>query len=153
MLGLAEQIGGDPIRIVAAIGDHQNFRRPGDGIDAHLAEHFALGRCDIGIARAHDLVHRLDAFGAERQRRHGLRPADAENIAHTRAPRRRQHQRIDRSAAGRRHHHDALHARDPAPGSRSSAPMTDRRRCRRAHKAPHCPRLVQRQPSPRRCRR
>ncbi len=58
MLGLAEQIGGDPFRIVLAIGDHQNFRRAGDAIDADLAEDFALGGCDIGIAGADDLVDR-----------------------------------------------------------------------------------------------
>ena len=62
MLGLAEQIGGDPVRIVGAIGDHQDFRRPGDGIDADLAEHFALGGRDLGIAGADDLVHRLRCF-------------------------------------------------------------------------------------------
>ena len=81
MLGLAEQIGGDPVRIVAAIGDHQDFRRPGDGIDAHLAEHFALGGGDPGIAGAHDLVHRRDACGAIGQRRHGLGAADAVDFA------------------------------------------------------------------------
>ena len=66
MLGLAQQIGGDPVRIVAAIGDHQNFRRPGDGVDADLAEHFALGGRDIGIAGAHDLVHGRDALRCHR---------------------------------------------------------------------------------------
>ena len=80
MLGLAEQIGGDPVGIVGAVGDHQDFRRPGDGIDADLAEHFALGGGDLGIAGAHDLVHRRDAFGAIGQRRHRLRPADADRF-------------------------------------------------------------------------
>ena len=60
MLRLAQQIGGDPVRIVGAIGDHQDFRRPGDAVDADLAEHFALGGGDIGIAGADDLVHRRD---------------------------------------------------------------------------------------------
>ncbi len=53
-----EQIGGDPVRIIGAVGDDENFRRPGDGIDADLAEHLALGRGDIGIAGADDLVDR-----------------------------------------------------------------------------------------------
>ena len=81
MFGLAEQIGGDPVGIVGAIGDHQDFRRPGDGIDAHLAEHFALGGGDPGVAGADDLVHRRDAFGAIGQRGDRLRPADAVNFA------------------------------------------------------------------------
>ena len=66
MLGLAEQIGGDPFRIVGAIGDHQNFRRARDAIDADLAEDFALGRRDIGIAGTDDLVHRPRWFRCHR---------------------------------------------------------------------------------------
>ena len=64
---------------------------------------------------------RLGAIG---QRRDGLRPADAIDFGDAGAPRRRQHQRIDLAAAGRRHHHDALDARDLAPEWRSSAPRT-----------------------------
>ena len=63
--------------IVAAIGDHQDFRRAGDGVDADLAEDFALGGGDIGIAGADNLVHRGDGLGAIGQGGDGLGPADA----------------------------------------------------------------------------
>ncbi|MEJ0043298.1 MAG: hypothetical protein WDM81_14245 [Rhizomicrobium sp.] len=56
VLGLAKQIGGDPVGVVRAVGDDQYLGRAGDGIDADLAEDFALGGSDIGVARTDDLV-------------------------------------------------------------------------------------------------
>ncbi len=38
VFGLGEQIGGDPGRIVGAVGDDENLGRSGDGIDADAAE-------------------------------------------------------------------------------------------------------------------
>ena len=80
MFRLAEQIGGDPVRIIAAIGDDQDFRWTGNGVDADLAEHFAFGGGDIGIAGADNLVDRGNGLGAISQRGNGLRAADAVNL-------------------------------------------------------------------------
>ena len=148
VLGLAQQVGGDPVGIVGAIGDHQDFRRPGDGIDADLAEHFALGGGDIGVAGAHDLVHRRDAFACRRpaRRRPARRRCDRFRVTPARF-RGGQHQRIDLAAAGRRHHHDAGDAGDARRESRSSAPNSDSSPCRRAHRGRRCRARVQRQPS------
>ena len=67
VLGLRQQVGGDPGRIVVPVGDHQDLRRAGDQVDADLAEHAALGGGDIGIARAGDLVDRLDRVACRRR--------------------------------------------------------------------------------------
>ena len=58
------------------VGDDQDLGRPGDHVDADAAEDTPLGRRDIGVARADDLVDRRDRRGAVGQRRHRLRPAD-----------------------------------------------------------------------------
>ena len=63
-------------------------------VDAHIAEHDALGRRDIGVARPSDLVDRTDRFRAVGKRGHRLRPADPVNRIHSGNPRRQQHQRI-----------------------------------------------------------
>ncbi len=94
MLGLREEIGGDPGRIVAAVGDHQYLGGAGDEIDADSAEDAALGRRDIGVAGTDDLVDRRNRPRAMGERRHRLR----------------QHERIEH-AVRRRHHHD--HSLDP----------------------------------------
>ena len=52
VLGLSQQVGGDPCRVVVLVGDHHHLRRPGHHVDADLAEHLALGRRHIGVARA-----------------------------------------------------------------------------------------------------
>ncbi len=44
MLGLRQQVCRDPIGIAGLVGENENFRRPGDHVDADLAEHQALGR-------------------------------------------------------------------------------------------------------------
>ena len=112
MLGLGQQVGGDPVGIVAAVGDDQHFRRAGDHVDADGAEDLALGRRDIGVAGADDLGDRRDRLGAIGKRRDRLRAADAVDLVDAGNVGRDQHQRIDR-AAGRRHDHDdALDAGD-----------------------------------------
>ena len=58
VLGLRQQIGGDPVRIIVGVGHDQHFRRAGDHVDADRAEHLPLGRRDIGIARPYDLGDR-----------------------------------------------------------------------------------------------
>ena len=117
-----------------SIGDHQHFRGAGDHVDADLAEHQPLGGGDIGIAGADDLGHRRDGRGAIGQRRHRLRAADAVDFGDAAEMRRRQHQRIELAVRRRHHHHHARRRRRPWPAPRSSAPRTDRRRCRREHR-------------------
>ena len=112
MLGLRQQVGGDPVGMTGAVGQDQHLRRPGDHVDADRAEHQPLGGRHIGVARADDLRHRLDRLGAVGERRHRLRAADAINLVDAGELGGCQHQRRE-PAVRRRHHHDeARHARD-----------------------------------------
>ena len=111
MLGLRQQVGGDPGRIVLRVGHDQDLRRAGDQVDADLAEDAALGGGDIGVARAGDLVDRLDRLRAVGQRRHGLRAADAPDLVGAGDLGRQHDQRIEHAARRRHDHDDALHAR------------------------------------------
>ena len=110
MLGLGKQVGGDPGGVVLAVGDDQDLRRPGDHVDADGAEDLALGGGHVGVARADDLVHRSDGFGAEGEGGDGLGAADAVDLGDAGQLGGGQHQRIE-DAIGRRHrHHQALDA-------------------------------------------
>ena len=95
MLGLREQVGRDPRRIVGAVRHHENLGRSRDGIDPHPAEHFALGGGDIGVARPDDLVDRRNRCGPIGQRGNGLRAAHAIDFRDACELRRGQRQRID----------------------------------------------------------
>ena len=112
VLGLREQVGGDPVRIAVAAGDDQHLGGARDHVDADGAEHKALGGGDIGVARPDDLGDRLDGFGAEGERRHRLRAADAIDLVDAGELRRREHQRREQSVRRRHHHDEARHARD-----------------------------------------
>ncbi len=61
VLGLGDEIGGDPGGIGGAIGDDEDFGGPGDHVDADLAEDLALGGGDEGIARPTTLSTRAMA--------------------------------------------------------------------------------------------
>ena len=112
VFGLAQQIGGDPGRIVGPVGQHQNFRRTRDHVDADGSEHQALGRRHIGVTGADDLVDRADRLGAVGQGAHGLGAADTVNFIDPGDGRRRQDQGVEH-AVRRRHDHDQpVHARD-----------------------------------------
>ncbi len=76
VFGLAEQVGGDPVGIVLAVGDHEDFARPGDHVDPDHAVKLALGFGDIGIAGAGDDIDRADPLGAIGERADRLRAAD-----------------------------------------------------------------------------
>ncbi len=110
VLGLGEQVGGDPGRVVGGVGDDHDLGGAGQGVDADDAVEPALGGGDVGVAGADDLVHRPDRPGAEGQRRAGLRPADAPDLGDAGFARRRQHRRLQ--LAGRRDHGDAVDAGD-----------------------------------------
>ena len=64
VLGLGQQVGGDPVRVVVGAGHHHDLRRAGQGVDADHAVQPALGGGDIGVAGTHDLVHRQDRAGS-----------------------------------------------------------------------------------------
>ena len=80
VLGLRQQVGGDPLGIVVAVGDDQHFGRAGDHVDADRAEHLPLGRGDIGVAGADDLGDRAYRFRAVGERGDRLRAADAVDL-------------------------------------------------------------------------
>ena len=103
----AEQVHRHPVGGRRAVGQHQDFRRAGDHVDAHRAEHALLGAGDVGVAGAGDLVHLGHRRRAVGQRGHGLSPADGEGAAHAGHIGGGQHPRIF-FAPGRGHDHDDL---------------------------------------------
>src|SRR6266849_4524704 len=80
VLGLRQKVGGDPGRIVAAVGNDQDLGGAGDQVDADLAEDAALGGGDIGVAGSDDLVDRRDRRGSVGERGHRLGAADAVDL-------------------------------------------------------------------------
>ena len=95
MLRLTQQIGGDPVRVVVAIRDHENFARPCHHVDADHAIKLALGFCDPGVARSGDNIDLADPFRTVGERGHGLCPADAPDLVDPGDMGSRQNQRID----------------------------------------------------------
>ena len=93
VLGLGQQIGGDPVGIAGLVGEDQHLGGPGDHVDADLAEDQPLGGRHIGVAGPDDLGDRRDGRGAVGERRHRLRAADAIDLVDAGELRRRQHQR------------------------------------------------------------
>ena len=108
VLGLRQQIGGDPVRIGGPVGKDQHLRGTGDHVDADTAEHQPLGGGDIGIAGADDLRHRRDRLGAVGERGNRLRAADAIDLVDAGQPCGRQHQRIEPPLRRRHRHHQPL---------------------------------------------
>ncbi len=76
VLGLADQVGGDQLRVGAGVGCDQDLRGPGDRVDVAAPEYEPLRGRDVGVARADDLVHTRHGRGPERGRGDGLGPAD-----------------------------------------------------------------------------
>ena len=111
MLGLGQEIGGDPCRIVLRIGHHQDFRRTRDQIDADLAEHASLGGGNVGIARSGDLVDGADRSRAIREGRHGLGTTDPPDLVGAGNSGRQHDQRVQDSVGGRHDHDDPPDAR------------------------------------------
>ncbi len=109
VLGLRQQVGGEPFRIVVLVGDDEHLRRAGDGVDADDAIDLPLGGGDVGIAGADDLGNSCDCFGAVGERSHGLRAADAIDLRDASHVSRRQHQRVDLSVRRRHCHGGAGH--------------------------------------------
>ena len=112
MLGLREQVRGDPFRLIGAIGDHQDLGGARDHVDADGAEDQALGGGDIGVAGAHDLVHRRNRLGAVGERGDGLRPAHPIDLCDACDLGGGHHRRVERAIRRRHDHGDAPHAGD-----------------------------------------
>ncbi len=112
VLGLRQKIGGDKARIGVSVGEDHHFAWTCDHVDADSAEHPPLGRRDIGVAGADDLVDRGDCLRAIGERGDRLRAADPVDLVHASDARRGEDERID-VAVGRRHdHRQAAAARD-----------------------------------------
>ena len=71
VLGLAQQVGGDPVGVVRGIGDHDDLARPRDHVDPDDAVDLALGLRDPGVAGAGDDIDRLDPPRAVRDKQYG----------------------------------------------------------------------------------
>ena len=91
VLGLRQQVRGDPVRIGVPVGEDQHLGRAGDHVDADLAEHAPLGRRHISVAGTDDLGDRLHRprchrpalrpperrrSGKSRRRRQGAQPPE-----------------------------------------------------------------------------
>ncbi|MCY1259629.1 hypothetical protein D9M70_78530 [compost metagenome] len=105
MLGLGEQVHGDPVRIGLAVAHHQDLGGTGDHVDSDLAKHVALGSGDIDVARADHFIDLRHAFGAVSQCGNGLSATDGEHTIDAGDAGSGQHQFIDFTARGR-HDHD-----------------------------------------------
>ena len=82
MLGLREQIHGNPVGIGLAITDDQDLGWAGDHVDAHLAKDLAFGLCNIGVAGANNLVDRGNGLGAVGQSSHSLGATNCKDTIH-----------------------------------------------------------------------
>ena len=80
MLGLGEQIGGDPLWVRAAVSDNENFARAGQQIHRDLAENLVLGFDNERIAGTEDFQNRSNPLGAVGERSDGLCTADFVNL-------------------------------------------------------------------------
>ncbi len=80
VLGLGEEVGGGEARRHAAVGDDDDLRRPGVGIDADDARDLALGQRDEPVARPDDHVDRAERLGAEGEGGNGLRATDPVHV-------------------------------------------------------------------------
>ncbi len=113
VLGLGQEIGGQPLGIGRIIGDDRDLAGPGHHVDADLAEHLALGQRHVDVAGTDDLVHAADGGGAVRQRGDRLRPTDPVALGDPGHAGRGQDGRIDPAVGvGRRHQDDLPHPGD-----------------------------------------
>ena len=76
VLGLGEQVDGDEERVGVLVGDDEDLGRPGEQVDADLAEQLALGLGHVGVAGAGDEVDAVHRLRADGHRGHGLHAAE-----------------------------------------------------------------------------
>ena len=80
MLGLREQVGGDERNVGRLIRNHHDLAGARQGIDADDSENLALGLAHVRVARAENLVDRLQGRRAEGHRPDRLHATDAINF-------------------------------------------------------------------------
>ncbi len=113
VLGLRQQIGGDPLGASGAVGHDQHLARRREVVDADPPEHQALGGLHVDVAGTDDLVDARQRLGAEGERRHRLRAADAEEAIDAGDRRRGEHGAVASLHRSRRRYRDHLRdARD-----------------------------------------
>ena len=112
VLGLRNQVGGDPFGMRAVVGNHQHLARSRHLVDIGDAVNHPLGGLHVRVAGPDDLVHRLDGLRAVRERRDRMRSADAVEFVDSRNFRSRQHGEPLALRRRRRDHHDFGDARD-----------------------------------------
>ena len=112
VLRLRQQIGGNPLRIVAPIGKDENFRGTGNHVDSYPAKDAALCCGDVGISRTDNLVDGRDCRGAVGERRYRLGSAHSIHFLYADHPSRRQYEWIEDPARRRHGHHQPLDAGD-----------------------------------------
>ncbi len=84
MFRLRQQVGGDEVRVGAAVGDHQHFRRAGRHVDGRAVQtlaDLAFGLRDVSVTRAKI----LSTFGTDSvpgEGGDGLRAADVKDGFH-----------------------------------------------------------------------
>ena len=114
MLGLAEQVGRDDLRVGAGVSDHQDLGRPGQEIYPDNPEELPLGLRDVGVAGTGDHVHRLDLLASVRHRSECLDPAEAVDLVGSADLHRDQGRRPNTGPlTGRGAGDDAFHPGDP----------------------------------------
>ena len=82
MFRLRQQVRGDKVRVGAAVGDDQHFRRAGrhvDGCAVQTLADLAFGFRDVSVARAKDFIHLRHRLGTEGEGSDGLGAADVKD--------------------------------------------------------------------------
>jgi len=64
MFSLGDHVRRNHTGICSPVRQDENLTRPRRKVDLHVAPQKNLGRCDIDIARPHNLLHPLQALGA-----------------------------------------------------------------------------------------
>ena len=83
MLGLGEEVGGDPPWVRGVVGDDRDLRRSVEAVDADDPGHLALRQRDVDVAGPDDHVDGADRLGAVGHRRDRLRATDAVHLVDT----------------------------------------------------------------------
>ena len=117
VLGLGQQVGRHPGRVGVLVSHHHGFGRPGQAVDPYNPIHQLLGQGHVDVAGPHNLVDRLEAFGAIGQGRNRLRPAHPEHLRGAGDGGGGQDDGVHEAGirvggVGRRGHHDLGHAGD-----------------------------------------
>ena len=79
MLGLADEVAGDQVRVGVPIRDDENLGRAGEEIDAHASKERTFRFGDESVPGAHDEIGGMSREETEGERRHPLHSAEREN--------------------------------------------------------------------------